>query len=241
MISKLLTSEKSCSAQDVDSRRARARKIAAYLKRTYPSPKSELAYSTPFQFVVAVILSAQCTDKAVNRLTETLFKKYKTALDFARATPETVTKEISSLPFFRNKAKAIIGAAKDISARHGGVVPRTEAELVALPGIGYKTAHVVLGELYGIWEGIATDTHVKRFAIRFDLSDNTDADKISKDLENLIPKKDWKYVNNGLVLYGRYVCSARPHECADHPLTKLWPPAAHRWLASTARTKTTTV
>lgn len=229
MISKPLTWRKSRSAQDAGSRKARAKKIVAYLKRTYPTPKSELAHSTPFQFVVAVILSAQCTDKAVNRLTETLFKRYTTALDFARAEPETFTKEISSIPFFRNKAKAIIGAAKEIEARHGGAVPCTEAELVALPGIGYKTAHVVLGELYGVWEGIATDTHVKRFAIRFDLSDNTDANKISKDLENLVPKKDWKYVNNGLVLYGRYVCSARPHECVDHPLTKLWPPAALRW------------
>ncbi|HEX8946701.1 MAG TPA: endonuclease III, partial [Candidatus Paceibacterota bacterium] len=110
-----------------------------------------------------------------------------------------------------------------------GAVPRTEAELVALPGIGYKTAHVVLGEVYDIWEGIATDTHVKRFARKFDLTDSTDPDKISKDLEALVPKKDWKFVNNGLVLYGRYICPARKHDCALHPLTKLWPPAAERW------------
>ncbi|MBI5405531.1 endonuclease III [Candidatus Kaiserbacteria bacterium] len=212
------------------NRKERAKKIVAYLKRTYPSPESELTYQTPFQFVVAVILSAQCTDKAVNRLTATLFKKYKTARDFARASTAAFTKEISSIPFFRNKAKAIIAAAKEVEARHGGAVPRTEAELVALPGIGYKTAHVILGELYGVWEGIATDTHVKRFAKRFDLTDrDDDLTKISKDLEALIPKKDWKYVNNGLVLYGRYVCSARRHECAGHPLTKLWPPAANRW------------
>jgi endonuclease-3 len=108
-------------------------------------------------------------------------------------------------------------------------VPRTEKGLVALPGVGYKTAHVILGDLYDIWEGIATDTHVKRFAKRFDLTDQSDLTKISKDLEALIPKKDWKYVNNGLVLYGRYVCPARPHDCAFHPLTKLWPPAALRW------------
>ena len=179
--------------------------------------------------MVAVILSAQCTDKAVNKLTATLFKKYKTALDFARAKPTTFTKEISSVTFFRNKAKAIIGAAKLIQARHDGAVPRPEAGVLALPGIGYKTAHVILGELHSVWEGIATDTHVKRFAKRFDLSDNTDLTKISKDLEALIPKKDWKYVNNGLVLYGRYVCPARPHDCAAHPLTKLWLPAASRW------------
>ncbi|MFZ1075765.1 MAG: endonuclease III [Minisyncoccia bacterium] len=210
-------------------RAARAKKIVAYLKKAYPKPKSELAYNTPFQFVVAVILSAQCTDKAVNKLTAALFKKYKTPKDFAAAKLPQFTKEISSVTFFRNKAKAIIGAAKEIEARHSGAVPRTEAELVALPGIGYKTAHVILGELFDVWEGIATDTHVKRFAKRFDLADADDLTKISKELEELIPKKDWKYVNNGLVLYGRYVCSARPHDCAEHPLTKLWPPAAKRW------------
>lgn len=207
----------------------RAARIVAYLKRAYPKPESELVHETPFQFVVAVILSAQCTDKAVNKLTATLFKKYRSPDDFARADLAAFTKEISSIPFFRNKAKAIIGAAQAIVAHHGGEVPRTEAELVALPGVGYKTAHVILGELFDVWEGIATDTHVKRFALRFDLTDTRDPTKISKDLEALIPKKDWKYVNNGLVLYGRYVCPARPHDCTEHPLTKLWPKAAKRW------------
>lgn len=210
-------------------RAARAKNMVAYLKKAYPKPESELTHTTPFQFVVAVILSAQCTDKAVNKLTSTLFKKYKTPKDFANADPETFTKEISSIPFFNNKAKAIIGAGKMIVEKFGGKVPQTEVELKELPGVGYKTAHVVLGELYDIWEGIATDTHVKRFAKRFDLTTNDDLMKISKDLEALIPKKDWKYVNNGLVLYGRYVCPARPHDCAIHPLTKLYPPAALRW------------
>lgn len=210
-------------------RRARAKKIVAYLKKTYPTPKSELLYKTPFQFVTAVILSAQCTDKAVNKTTEKLFKKYKTPRDFATANLAAFAKEISSIPFFNNKAKAIIGSAKVIQEKFGGKVPRTEAELVELPGVGYKTAHVILGDLYDIWEGIATDTHVKRFAKRFYLTDQSDLKKISKDLEALIPKKDWKYVNNGLVLYGRYVCPARPHDCISHPLTKLWPPAALRW------------
>lgn len=210
-------------------RKSRAKKILTYLKKAYPEPESELAYTTPFQFVVAVILSAQCTDKAVNRLTATLFKTYKTPRDFAAAPPAQFTKEISSIPFFRNKAKAIIKSAQMIEEKFDGTVPKTEIELTELSGVGYKTAHVILGELYDIWEGIPTDTHVKRFAKRFDLTGNEDLTKISKDLELLIPKKDWKYVNNGLVLYGRYVCSARPHECADHPLTKLWPPAALRW------------
>lgn len=210
-------------------RTARARKVVAYLKRTYPIPKSELNHQTPFQFVAAVMLSAQCTDKAVNKVTEILFKKYKTPEDFANADPKDFEKEISSIPFFRNKAKHIRAAAKIIVEDFGGTVPRTAKELITLPGVAYKTAHVVLGELYNEWEGIPTDTHVKRFARRFDLSDNSDLKKISHDLERLIPKKDWKYVNNGLVLYGRYVCSARPHECAEHPLTKLWPPSVNRW------------
>jgi len=210
-------------------RKARAAKIVRYLKKAYPEPKSELAYKTPYQFVVAVMLSAQCTDKAVNKLTATLFKKYKSPRDFANANPATFTKEISMIPFFRNKAKAIIGAAKVIEQEHTGKVPRSENELVALPGVGYKTAHVILGELYDVWEGVATDTHVKRFAKRFDLTDQCDLKKISKELEAFIPKKDWKYVNNGLVLYGRYQCPARPHDCASHPLTRLYPPAATRW------------
>ena len=210
-------------------RELRAGKIVAYLKKAYPEPGSELKHKTQFQFVAAVTLSAQCTDKAVNRLTAELFKKYRTPKDFARADLATFTKEISSIPFFRNKAKSIIGAAQAVETSFKGKVPQTEAELVELPGVGYKTAHVILGELFGIWEGIATDTHVKRFAKRFDLTDQSDLTKISKDLEALIPKKDWKYVNNGLVLYGRYVCPARPHDCRMHPLTKIWPPAASRW------------
>ncbi len=211
------------------ARAARARKIVRYLKKAYPVPKTELRYETPFQMVAAVILSAQATDKQVNRVTAPLWKKYRAPEDFAAADLKVFTKELSSLSFFRNKAKAIQGAAKMVVAEYGSKVPKTEAELVRLPGVGYKTAHVILGELYDTWEGIPTDTHVKRFARKFDLTDQTDLKKISKDLEALIPKKDWKYVNNGLVLYGRYVCPARPHDCAAHPLTKLWPPAGSRW------------
>ena len=211
------------------NRKECARKIVAYFKKTYPEPKSELVYMTQFQFLVAVILSAQCTDKKVNECTKKLFKKYKIAKNFAQANPATFKKEISSITFFRNKTKAIIGTAKEIQEKYGGEVPRTETGLVELPGIGYKTAHVILGELFDIWEGIATDTHVKRFAKRFDLTNNNDLTKISKDLEELIPKKDWKYVNNGFIHYGRYVCPARPHDCISHPLTKIWPPAANRW------------
>ena len=210
-------------------RKERAKKIVRYLKKEYPHPKTELHYKTPFQMVAAVILSAQCTDKKVNEVTDVLYKKYKSIGDFADADPAIFTKEISSIPFYNNKAKSILNAAKKLREDFNGEVPKTEKELVTLPGVAYKTAHVILGELYDIWEGIPTDTHVRRFALRFDLTDNTDLTKISKDLEILVPKADLKYVNNGLVLYGRYVCPARPHDCENHPLTLLWPPAANRW------------
>ncbi len=210
-------------------RRDRAQKIVQYLKRTYPEPKTELAYETPFQLAAAVILSAQCTDKKVNAVTETLWKKYRTVDDFAAASIATFARETASITFHQSKAKYIVSAAQMIRDSFNGEVPQTEKELVRLPGVAYKTAHVILGELFSIWEGIPTDTHVRRFAIRFDLTDRIELTKISKDLENLIPKTDWKYVNNGFVLYGRYVCPARPHPCEEHSLTKLWPPAAHRW------------
>ncbi len=213
-----------------DERKKRAIKVVAFLKKKYPAPKTELKYKTPFQLVVAVLMSAQCTDKVVNRVTEPLFKKYKTPKDFAKADLATLTKEISSVTFFRNKAKAIQGAAKVVEKNFGGKVPKSVSELITLPGVAYKTANVVLGELYELWEGIPTDTHVKRFAYRFDLSDNTDLYKISKDLEALVPKKDWRFVNNGFVLYGRYVCKAHKHDCTVHDLTAIWPKSRDRWL-----------
>lgn len=210
-------------------RKARAQKIVRYLKKAYPVPETELEFSTPMQLVVAVMLSAQSTDKRVNIVTKTLFKKYKSVKDFAEADPGEFTDQISSITFFRNKARHIIATAKMIQEEFEGKIPKTEKELVRLPGIAYKTAHVILGELHGIWEGIPTDTHVRRFALKFDLTDRTELTKISKELELLIPKKDWQFVNNGLVLYGRYVCKAVLHPCEDHALTKLWPPAALRW------------
>lgn len=210
-------------------RKMRAKKMLAYLKKTYPEPKTELRYKTPIQLVIAVMLSAQCTDKKVNQVTEALYKKYKTPQDFAAADLNTFIEETRGITFNATKSKHVIAMARKIVEEFGGKIPRTEKELVTLPGIAYKSAHVIMGELFQIWEGIPTDTHVRRFALRFDLTEHTELTKISKDLEALIPKEDWKYVNNGLVLYGRYVCKAIPHPCEDHPLTKIWPPAAHRW------------
>jgi endonuclease-3 len=213
----------------VEERKARAKKIVAYLKKTYPNPKTELTYTTDFQFVASVILSAQCTDKKVNKVTDVLWKKYKTLDDFIHADLETFTNELSSITYFKNKAKYIIASARIVKDTFNGRVPKTEKELITLPGVAYKTAHVVLNELFDIAEGIPTDTHVRRFALRFDLTDKKELSRISKDLEALIPKKDWRYVNNGLVLYGRYVCNALPHDCTEHPLTKIYPPAANVW------------
>ena len=221
--------DKHNSTHTHNERKKRMAKLLRVLKNMYPKPKSELYYTTHFQFLVAVVLSAQCTDKKVNEVTRVLFKKYKKPACFANADPKVFERELSSIPFYRNKAKAIIGAAHIVCDEFGGRVPRSVEELTRLPGVAYKTANVVLGELFDIWEGIPTDTHVRRFALRFDLTDNTDLTKISKDLEALTPKKDWKYVNNGFVLYGRYICPARPHECEQHALTKVWSQAANIW------------
>lgn len=210
-------------------KKARAAAMVRYLKKAYPAPKSELQHSTPFQFVVSVMLSAQCTDKLVNKVTGGLFKKYRTPKDFASADPDAFAQEIARVSFYRTKAKHVILSAKMVQEEYGGKVPNDVAKLQKLPGVGYKTAHVIVGELFDTWPGIPTDTHVKRFARKFELTTNTDLNRISKDLEELVPEKDWKYVNNGLVLYGRYICKAHTHDCALHPLTKLWPPAKDKW------------
>ncbi len=220
-------SDKDC--EKFKERKKRARKIVAALKKMYPVPKSELKYKTQFQFLVAVILSAQATDKKVNEVTKEIFKKYKTACDFTKLSEEEFEELISSLSFFRNKAKNIIKTANIICKEYKNRVPKDKKILESLPGVASKTANVVLGELFDTWEGIAVDTHVKRFVQRFELCDEKNPDKIEKCLKELIPKKDWKYVNNGFVLYGRYVCPARPHECTNHPLTKIWLKAANRW------------
>ena len=211
-------------------RKKRAGKLVKILKQMYPKPKSELKYKTNFQFLVAVILSAQATDKKVNEITKDLFKKYKTACDFKKLGVERLAKQISQISFYNNKAKNIHKTASIICDEYKGRVPRSVKELVGLPGVAYKTANVVLGELFDMWEGIAVDTHVRRFALKFDLCDSKDPNKISKCLEELILKKDWKYVNNGFVLYGRYICKANPHEdCLEHALTKVYPESAKIW------------
>ena len=211
-------------------REARAKEIVSELKSMYPEPKSELYYKTKFQYVVAVAMSAQCTDDRVNIVNRELFKKYKTVDDFANADPAVLAQEISSITYYNNKAKHIVKAAQIVRDEFGGRVPKSRKDLMKLPGVASKTANVVTGELFDVWNGIAVDTHVRRFALRFDLTDKKTLDQIEPELMALIPKKDWKYVNNGFVLYGRHICKARPHEdCQDHRLSKIWEPALERW------------
>lgn len=207
----------------------RARALVKALKKLYPKVYSEMHYDTPMQFLACVIMSAQFTDAGVNRLTTSLWKKYRTLDDFADTTPEALARDIRSISYFNSKARYIVESARTIRDEHGGIIPNDKAKLVRLSGVGSKTANVVLGQLYDVWDGIPVDTHVKRYVRKFDICSSTNADIIERELCALIPKKDWKYVNNGMVLYGRYVCPARRHDCSEHPLTKLYPKAAHTW------------
>jgi endonuclease III len=215
--------------QHTSEKHKRAIAIVEVLKKLYPKVYSEMHYTTPMQFLACVIMSAQFTDAGVNRLTKTLWEKYKTVEDFARVTPEVFAHDIRSISYFNSKAKYIVHSARIIRDEYKGIIPKDKQALVRLPGVGSKTANVVLGELYNVWDGIPVDTHVKRFVRKFDICMSTNADVIERELCAIVPRKDWKYVNNGMVLYGRYVCTARKHDCSAHPLTQLYPKAAHKW------------
>lgn len=210
-------------------RKRRVAKMQSVLAVLYPEASMELNFKTDFECLVAVELSAQCTDKRVNIVTEKLFKKYRTISDYADADKKEFESDIFSCGFYRTKARNIIAAAQMVRKEYQGQLPRTLSEMVRIPGVARKTANVVLASLYGIAEGIAVDTHVRRFAIRFDLSDHTDPVRIEQDLMQIVPKKDWWTFNHRLVLYGRYVCPARKHDCAKHPLTTVYPKAAVNW------------
>jgi endonuclease-3 len=211
------------------ARTQRVRKLNAILKKLYPEARIELNFSNDFECLVAIELSAQCTDKRVNEVTAQLFKKYKTLDDYANARQSEMEKDVFSCGFYRNKARNIIAAAKKIRGEFEGELPRTLSEMITIPGAARKTANVVLSSLYGIHEGIAVDTHVRRFAIRFDLSDYKDPKHIEKDLTEIMPRSEWWGFNHRLVLYGRYVCKAHKHDCTDHPLTNVYPKAGTVW------------
>ncbi|MDP2884893.1 MAG: endonuclease III [Ignavibacteria bacterium] len=203
----------------------RSKKIVAILRKTYPDPKTALSYSNPLQLLIATILSAQCTDVRVNLVTPMLFKKYRTAEDFANAKQEELEQDIRSTGFFRNKAKSIITCCKTIMAKHGGEVPKTMAELLELGGVGRKTANCVLGGAYGISSGVVVDTHVRRVSQRLGLTPNEDPVKIEIDLMQLLPQDDWYAFGNMLIWHGRQICDARKPDCLKCPLLKLCPSA----------------
>lgn len=210
-------------------RTLRVRKMNRILRELFPSSRIHLNHGNPWELLVAVILSAQCTDTRVNIVTKSLFKKYKTVHAYAHAPRHEIEKAIFQTGFYRAKAKYIQTAARAIIRDHSGMVPMTMEELIALPGVGRKTANVVLSTAWGKAEGIAVDTHVRRFAIRFDLTDYTDPKRIERDLMDIMPESEWWGFNHRLVEYGRAYCPARKHDCAKHPLTHVYPRAEDMW------------
>lgn len=205
----------------LEARKQRAKEVIEELSVLFPDPKIALRYSNNWELLVAVILSAQCTDKKVNEVTDTLFEKYRTLNDYVRATQSEFEKDIRPTGFYRNKAKNILAAAKMINKDFGGTIPKTMAEMLLIPGVARKTANVVLGNAYGVVEGIAVDTHVKRLARRMGLTDEETPEKIERDLMDIIPKEDWFRITYLLIEYGRAYCTAKPHNHAKCPLRRL--------------------
>ena len=183
--------------------------IIRKLKKEYPVLKSALNFSSPFELLAATILSAQTTDVHVNKVTETLFKKYKNVNDFANTDSATLEKDVSSVNFYRNKARNIQNAARIIIEKFNGEVPRTMEDLISLPGVARKTANIVLYNVFGIIEGIAVDTHVIRHPGRLGLTKNEDPVKIEKDLMEVVPKKEWGNITHLLIFHGRKICQAK--------------------------------
>jgi len=207
----------------MDSAKERIIPVIKILEKAYPSSRTALEFETPLQILIATILAAQCTDERVNRITPSLFKKYKTAADFAAANQVELEKEIRPTGFFRNKAKSIIGATKKIVSDFGGKVPDTMSELITLPGVARKTANIVLSSGYKKAEGIAVDVHVKRLSGRLGLSKENDPEKIERDLMKIVPEKYWLDFNYMLVNHGRQVCQARKPCCPDCVINHLCP------------------
>jgi endonuclease-3 len=201
----------------------RTQKIISALKRVYPDAHCELDHANPLQLLIATILSAQCTDKRVNMVTAGLFKKYRNANDFAGAAISILENDIRSTGFYKNKAKNIKACCAALVEKFGGEVPRTMDELHALAGVGRKTANVVLGNAFGINEGVVVDTHVNRLSNRLGLARGTDAVKIEQDLMKLVPKDDWALFSHLLIWHGRRRCDARKPDCAHCEIKNLCP------------------
>jgi endonuclease-3 len=205
-----------------DAKRARARKIIRALKKAYPDAKIALHFGNPLELLVATILSAQCTDERVNIVTPTLFKKYPAARDYARADAATLEEEVRSTGFYRAKTRSIIAMAKALVDQHGGEVPRSREALVALPGVGLKTANVILGNAFGR-QAIAVDTHVFRVCQRLGLARSDDPDEIHDQLTDVLPEKEWTFTTHLVQAHGRRCCFARKPLCPACPVRTLCP------------------
>lgn len=207
------------------AKQARAAEIYKILDKTYPDAHCALDYRNPFQLAVATILSAQCTDERVNQVTPKLFKTFPTAEKLAVADQETVEDLIRSTGFFRNKAKSLIGLAQGLMDKHDGEIPDDMDQLVKLPGIGRKTANVILGNAFGKSEGVVVDTHIKRLSKRMKFTTKDTPEQIEPDLMHLFPQKDWTQLAHILIFHGRQICNARKPKCADCPVASLCPSA----------------
>lgn len=206
-------------------KKERVGEIIMRLARAYPKPRLELDFESPFQLLIATILAAQSTDARINQVTPALFAKYPTPADFAKAKQETMERDVKSTGFFRNKAKAVIACSQALVERYGGEVPKTIEELVSLPGVGRKTANVVLGNAMGIAAGFVVDTHVTRVAARLGLTATDNAEKIEQDLMAAVPQKEWIKFANRLTLHGRRICVARKPKCRECVLNDICPSA----------------
>ena len=204
-------------------KKARAIEVFARLKRAHPDAHCELDHETPLQLLMATILSAQCTDKRVNMVTPTLFKRFPTAQALADAQQEELEEIIKSTGFFRNKSKSLIGLGKALVERHGGAVPDSMESLVKLPGVGRKTANVILGNAFRKNEGVVVDTHVGRLSLRLGLTRETDPVKVEQELMPLIPREDWTMLAHVLVFHGRRICYARTPKCEICVLSEICP------------------
>jgi endonuclease III len=209
--------------ETLSQQRTRTDQLIERLKAAHPDARCSLSYSNPLELLVATVLSAQCTDERVNRVTQSLFKKYRTASDYAGALPEELEEDIKATGFYRNKAKALRRCCAELVARYAGEVPANMAALVQLPGIGRKTANVILGNAYAMAKGIVVDTHVRRVAGRLGLTKHGDPDKIEQDLLQVVPRRDWIIIGHLLILHGRRTCAARAPKCPVCPLNDLCP------------------
>ena len=203
----------------------RLRKIMAVLESTYPNAHCELNFTNPLELLIATILSAQCTDKQVNIATESLFRKYRTAADYAAADVREIESDIKRLGLYRNKARNIQACCRQLGERHGGEVPRTMDELTQLEGVGRKTANVVLGNAFGISHGVVVDTHVLRLSARLGLTQETTPAKVELALQKLVPQDQWTIFSHWLIWHGRRRCFARNPDCAHCEIRQLCPSA----------------